>query len=260
MPELPEVEAYRRLAESVVGRTIVAVDAPDSWYLKGGLEPAAVEEALVGRTIDAARRRGKLLLLDTDDGPTLGLRFGMTGRLIVDGVPGVDRLVYASNAVRPAWDRFRLSFPARRSLVVRDPRRLGGVQLDPDESQLGPDALSLRLDELRTALDGSEAPLKARLLDQARIAGVGNLIADEALWRAGLDPARPAGSLTDAETRRLARVVRRTLQDLIQRGGSHTGDLMAARVPEGRCPRDGTPLIRRTVAGRTTWSCPQHQI
>ncbi len=258
MPELPEVEAYRRLADSVVGRAVVAVAAPDPWYLKG-VEPADVDAALVGRRIADVRRRGKLLLLDTRDGPTLGLRFGMTGRLVVDGVAGVERLLYSSDADRPEWERFRLSFPGRRMLAVRDPRRLGGVYLDPDESRLGPDALTLGLGELRRVLDGSLAPLKARLMDQSRVAGVGNLIADETLWRAELDPARPAGSLDEAEIRRLARVLRRTLGDLIARGGSHTGDLMAARVRGGRCPRDGAPLVRRTVGGRTTWSCPVHQ-
>jgi formamidopyrimidine-DNA glycosylase len=259
VPELPEVEAYRRLAESILGLRIVAVDAPDPWYLKGGLDGDDVDAALVGRKFDAARRRGKVLLLDVHGGPTLGLRFGMTGRLVVDGVPGVDRLLYSSDRDRPEWNRFRVSFPAGRSLVVRDPRRLGGVYLDADESRLGPDALSLTLPELRRALAASEAPLKARLLDQSHLAGVGNLIADEVLWRAGLDPARPAGSVTDAETRRLARVLRRTLDDLIAHGGSHTGDLMVARTPGGRCPKDGTPLVRRTVGGRTTWSCPKHQ-
>ncbi len=96
-------------------------------------------------------------------------------------------------------------------------------------------------------------------MDQSRIAGVGNLAADELLWRAGLDPARPAGALSDAELRRLHRHLRRTMSDLMERGGSHAGDLMAERRVGGVCPKDGTPLIRRTVGGRTTFSCPRHQ-
>jgi formamidopyrimidine-DNA glycosylase len=264
VPELPEIEAYRRLAERAVGREVVGVRAPDPWYLKRGADEAGLSAALVGRRVSDARRHGKLLLLDTvAPGPTLGLRFGMTGRLLVDGIPGVDVLLYSSSADLAAWDRFTLEFAARRGrsgvLVVRDPRRLGGVELDPDESRLGPDALTLRVGELRPALGASAAPLKARIMDQAKVAGMGNLVADEVLWRAGLDPVRPAGSLTDAEVRRLARVVRSTLDDLITRGGSHTGDLMPARRPGGRCPRDGAELVRRTVAGRTTWSCPRHQ-
>jgi formamidopyrimidine-DNA glycosylase len=265
VPELPEVEAYRRLADQAVGRQIVDVSTPDPWYLKRGLDGGTVRDALIGRSVTNARRIGKLLLLDTGPaGPTLGLRFGMTGRLVLDGVPGVDTLLYSSNAAEPAWDRFALQLRSGRRqppslLTVRDPRRLGGIELDPDESRLGPDALTVGTAALRAALSGSTAPLKARLLDQAHLAGVGNLIADEVLWRAGLDPARPAGGLTDPEIRRLARALRTTIDDLIARGGSHRGDLGPERAPGGRCPRDGYPLIRRTIGGRTTWSCPEHQ-
>ena len=234
------------------------VDAPDAWYLKAGLTAGALAAALDGRPLTAARRIGKLLLLDTD-GPTVGLRFGMTGRLLVDGVPGVDELQHASVREVPAWDRVVLGFAEGGELRVRDPRRLGGVSLEPDEGALGVDAAAVRPAELRRLLAGSAAPLKARLMDQARLAGVGNLIADEVLYRAALDPGRPAGSLGDAEVRRLHKHLRATIDDLLERGGSHLGDVIPARGPGGRCPRDGTPLLRRTVGGRTTWSCPRHQ-
>jgi formamidopyrimidine-DNA glycosylase len=260
VPELAEVEVYRRLAEAgAVGRRVVDVDAPDAWYLKRGLDAATLRAALVGRRVTAARRIGKLLLLDTD-GPTLGLRFGMSGRLVVDGVAAIDTLWYSTNVGDPRFDRFAIRLTRKGSLVMRDPRRLGGVELDPSEARLGPDALGVTTGMLRAALAGSATPLKARIMDQARIAGVGNLAADEMLWRAGLDPLRPADSLDDRESRRLATTMRRTLADLLARGGSHTGDLMEARAPGGRCPRDGTPLIRRTIGGRTTWSCPRHQV
>jgi formamidopyrimidine-DNA glycosylase len=259
LPELLEIEAYRRLARRALGRRIASVDAPDPWYLKRDLTPGAVTHALVGRTIAADRRIGKLLLLDTDGGPVLGLRFGMTGRLLVDGSPGVEHLEYSSMRDDSGWDRFALHFVDGGDLRMRDPRRLGGVELDPDESRLGRDALSIRPAELARALRGSRAPLKARLMDQARVAGLGNLLVDEILWRAGLDPARAAGSLADAEQRRLHRHLRATLDELLARGGSHTGHLQVARVPGGSCPRDGTPLLRRTVGGRTTYSCPRHQ-
>jgi len=259
VPELPEVEVYRRLAETLVGRRVARVLTPDAWYLKRGLTPRGAGAALRGRTIESVRRVGKVLLLDTD-GPVLGLRFGMSGRLIVDGVAGVDNLVYASNRELEAWDRFAVWFDDGGDLRMRDPRRLGGVELDPDEARFGPDALDVKPAQLSAALAGSTAPLKARLMDQARLAGVGNLVADEALWRAGLDPARPAGSLTPPELRRLHRHLRATLADHLERGGSHTGDLMAERRPGGVCPKDGTPLVRRTVGGRTTWSCPKHQV
>lgn len=259
MPELPEVEAYRRLAARIVGRRVADVEAPDPWFLKRGLTPEGVRDATLGRTVAAARRHGKLLLLETD-GPVLGLRFGMTGRLLVDGVAGVERLLYTSQREEPAWDRFVLRFEDGADLRMRDPRRLGGVELDPDVSNLGPDASSVGPAALGRALRAAAAPLKARLLDQSRIAGIGNLIADEVLWRAGLAPARPAGSLSDPEIRRLARHLRATLADLEARGGSHLGDLGPARRPGGACPRDATPLASATVGGRTTWWCPRHQV
>jgi formamidopyrimidine-DNA glycosylase len=96
-------------------------------------------------------------------------------------------------------------------------------------------------------------------MDQSRIAGLGNLLTDEVLWRAGLDPARDAGGLDDTERAMLARTIRHTVRVLGRRGGSHTGDLQASRARGGVCPRDGAELLRRTVGGRTTYSCPVHQ-
>jgi len=259
MPELVEVERYRESAEAALGRTITAVVSPDPWFLKTGTTAAALQAVLVGNRFGAARRIGKLLLLDVDGGPVVGLRFGMTGSLRVDGGDAVGQLLYSPTRTDPAWERWSVEFADGGRLVVHDPRRLGGVSLDPDISGLGPDAVSLGLAGLTAALDGSTAPLKARLLDQSRIAGVGNLIADEVLWRAGLSPLRPAGSLSPAELKRLHRHLGRTLTDLGDRGGSHLGDLMEERHPGGVCPRDGAPLSRSTVGGRTSWWCPAHQ-
>ena len=173
--------------------------------------------------------------------------------------PDFEPVAPAGLVPRPHYDRFVVRFQDGGDLRMRDPRRLGGVQLDPYEDRLGPDALTIGEASLRRALEGSTVALKARLLDQTRLAGVGNLVADEALWRAKLSPLRPAGSLTPAETRRLQRHLRATLDDLLARGGSHMGDLLPARRPGGMCPRDGTPLLRATVGGRTTWWCPAHQ-
>ena len=265
MPELPEVEGYRALAERcALGRLVATVEAPDAWYLKRGLVAEAAVAALEDRQLVAARRRGKLLLLDA--GPlggeadlVLGLHFGMTGRLIVDGRASVDRLLYAPAGDETRHDRFTLRFADGGWLAMRDARRLGAVELDPDEDRLGPDALSATLSDVRTALDGSAVALKARLMDQARLAGVGNLIADEVLWRAGLAPGRPSSSLTANELRRLHRHLTSGLADLIRRGGSHLGDLQPERRPGGVCPRDHTDLSRAVVGGRTTWWCPRHQ-
>ncbi len=259
MPELVEVELERRAVAAVAGRRVRRVRVADPWLLRRGVAADRLRRAVEGRTILAARRRGKLLLVDLDGGGVLGLRFGMTGRLVIDGRRAVDELQYASNRLDPAWDRLVLELDGPVTVRLNDPRRLGAVELDPDEGALGPDALTVTVAELASALAHSAAPLKARLLDQHRLAGVGNLIADETLWRAGLDPARPAGSLTPAEVRRLHRHLRATIGLLLDRGGSHLGDLHPHRVRGGACPTDGTPLVRRTVGGRTTFSCPRHQ-
>lgn len=259
MPELPEAEAYRRLAERAVGRRVAGVSTPDLWYLKGGTDRHALEDALVGARALQARRHGKRVLVDVDSGHVLGLQFGMTGTLELDGEAGVDDLRYAPSRRDPGWVRFAVRFEDGGVLAVHDPRRLGGVTLDPDLSRLGPDAAAVRPAVLARALAASDAPVKARLLDQSVLAGVGNLVADEVLWRAAVDPRRPAADLGPAGARRLHRHLVATLADLLARGGSHRGDLGPERRPGGRCPRDGTALARAVVGGRTTWWCPAHQ-
>jgi len=260
VPEGVEIELYRRATEAVVGRTISGVEANDDWFLKGGVTAREVTEAVVGQRIDTARRKGKLLVLDLSNGVRLGLRFGMTGRPIVDSVMAIDDLEYASNTYKPEWDRFELSFAEGGDLKIQDPRRLGGVELDPDEDALGVDAFGTTLGDLRRRVLVGEVALKARLLDQKRLAGVGNLIADEVLWRAGLDPARAAGGLIEAEEQKLHRHLRKVFGDFLANGGSHTGRLQPARVRGGHCPKDGSELLRREIGGRTTYSCPAHQV
>jgi len=268
VPEMLEVEYYRRLAEKALYRPVAAVAVPDPHVLRGQLRPAALRRVLVGRSLVAARRRGKLLLLDVDGGPTLGMRFGMTGDLVLDDQQAIGELLYAPVGFGRQWVRFGLRFADGGSLLLHDPRRFGRVELDPSEEQLGPDAATVTLGQLRVALAvrrslsgqaGGGPPLKARLLDQSHLAGLGNLLVDEILWRAGLSPRRPSGSLSDAELRRLHRHVRTTVARLLDRGGSHTGDLMAERRVGGHCPKDGTALTRATVGGRTTYWCPAHQ-
>jgi formamidopyrimidine-DNA glycosylase len=254
-----EVETFRQLAELALDRTVASVRSPDAWFLKGAATGPTLRRILVGHRFTAARRIGKLLLLDVDRGPTIGLRFGMTGSLAVDGNAGVDQMYYAPKQQNPAWDRWAVGFEDGGSLVVHDPRRLGGVLLDPDESRLGPDATTISPAQLAATLFGSRAPLKARLLDQSRVAGIGNLIADEVLWRSALSPLRPSESLDRNEIRRLHRQLGRVLADLTAGGGSHTGRLMDERHPGGRCPKDGTELTRSTVGGRTSFWCPVHQ-
>src|SRR5688500_17152987 len=104
MPEMIEVELYRQVADLAVGRTITRVEAPDAWYLKGDTTARQLRSSLPGHAVTGTRRVGKLLLIDTD-GPTLGLRFGMTGRLVVDGRAPIQRLEYSSDRDDPAWVR-----------------------------------------------------------------------------------------------------------------------------------------------------------
>lgn len=269
MPEILEVETARALLDArALDREIATVHAPDAWFLKRGLTPPAVRTALKGQSFTHARRRGKLILVDFGvpgsvperQGGVLGLHLGMSGRVLVDDEAAGDPLLYASNKADPAWHRFGVSFVDGGSMYLRDPRRLGAVELDPDEERLGPDAFDLTLAQLRAMTAKSRAPVKALIMDQSRIAGLGNLLCDEALWRAGIDPARTAHDLDDDEVNRLHRAIRDTLRILGKRGGSHTGDLTSARGPGLHCPRDGAPLQRRTVGGRTTYSCPVHQV
>lgn len=257
MPEGLEIELYRRAAEAALDREIARVDVPVAAFVRNG-SVAQVRDALVGARFVEARRRGKLLLLDTG-GTSVGLRFGMTGRLIVDDDAIIEQLEYSSGRNDEAWDRLIIEFADGGSLRVRDQRRLGSVELDPDEDELGVDLFEVSGADLTRILGSSSRPLKARLMDQAQIAGLGNLLTDEILWRASLAPERPADGLDPAERRRLLHHLRRTVRLLLERGGSHMGDLQDERHPDGRCPRDGAPLRRRTVGGRTTYACSEHQ-
>ncbi len=263
VPEILEVERYRALAEKALHRPVAKVWMVDARYGRGGTTPARLRSALAGRQFTAARRRGKLMLLDIGDGPTLGVRYGMTGGLVVDGQQALDRLRYGPGVFDEKWVRARVDFADGGMLQLHDPRRFGSLELAPDENRLGPDALTASLADVRHALAvapraGPVAPLKARLMDQERLAGVGNLLADEILWRAGFDPARRT-PLDEAELRVLHKALRSTLRQLDRRGGSHMGDLMEERGPGGRCPRDGAELLHAQVGGRTTYWCPQHQ-
>lgn len=172
----------------------------------------------------------------------------MAGRIVVD-----DR------RSERGWDRFTLRFEDGGSLALRDRRRLGRVVLDPDLSRLGPDLAEITRREFRERVGRGRAPLKARIMDQSTIAGVGNLLADEALWRARLSPLREAGALSEEELDALRRALRAATRRAISLGGVHTGDLIPHRGRGGHCPRCATPLERATVGGRTTWWCPAEQ-
>jgi formamidopyrimidine-DNA glycosylase len=157
---------------------------------------------------------------------------------------------------RSRWDRFALSFDDGSRLVLRDKRRLGRAVLNPDLGRLGPDAAEVSRAEFRRRVGAGRAPVKARMLDQHAIAGVGNLLCDEALWRARIRPDRRTGALSEADLDRLRRELRAAVRAAIRHGGVHTGAFAAARGREGSCPRDGHHLERATIGGRTTYWCP----
>jgi formamidopyrimidine-DNA glycosylase len=247
VPELPEAERARLQIEKVLGREIAAVDDRDT-YVSRPHAPGEIAAALIGRRLTAAHRRGKFLWAETDgDGPELGLHLGMAGRIVIDEPP-------------VGWDRFALEFADGTRMALRDKRRLGRAVIEPDFSHVGPDAAEVSRADFRKRIGRGNAPLKARLLDQKAISGVGNLLADEILWRARLSPRRLTGSLSEAELDLLRRELRAAVRSAIRRGGAHTGELIPQRERGGHCPRCGAELARATIGGRTTYWCPVEQV
>ena len=286
MPELPEVERARAAIEAAgLGRRIADVDDTDTYECRPHL-PGEIRRALLGRALTAAHRRGKTMWCDTSGvgrartpGPILGLHLGMAGRIVIsparvrglavgspeetavlETVEGGDPRPRRALPGETRWNRFTLFFADGGSLVLLDPRRLGRVRLDPRVDVLGPDALTITVKQFRAVMARGTAPVKARLLDQTAIAGVGNLLADEALWQARIDPRRPVRALTPDDVTRLHRTVRRAVAAAVRLGGAHTGDVISHRRRGGRCPRCGSELQHGTVGGRSTWWCPREQI
>ena len=277
MPELPEVERGRRLAEGVArDRTIAKVWCDDDDIVFAGVTPARVRRALKGAGVVAVKRRGKQLWFELDRAPHPLFHFGMTGAFLV---PGVAALTLASSPRRsddgwpPRFAKIRLTFDDGGELVMTNKRRLGRIRLredpegEPPISELGFDPL---LDlpapaRFRDLVGARTGILKGLLLDQSFAAGVGNWIADEVLYQAGLDPRRRAGSLSPREIetmrRKLGAVVRRAVKV----------DADKSRFPRSwlfhhRWGKDGNARTAKgerirfaTVAGRTTAWVPRAQ-
>jgi formamidopyrimidine-DNA glycosylase len=256
VPEGLEAEIWRRAATDLVGRRIERV-----WF-DGRVAPPDLADALAGCEVVDVRRVGKVVVVDTN-GPSLGLHFGMTGRVEVDGRAPIAQLEYASGADRPEWDRLRL-FTSGEDVVpalrMNDPRRLGRLSLDPDLNHLGRDVMSLVPGDLIAGIGRRRAAIKSMLLDQSVVAGLGNLCADEVLFWAGISPSRRGGDLTADDVDRLAAACRDRLPKMLAAGGSTMGELSpAVRSSLPPCPLDGGPLERATIGGRTTVWCSQHQ-
>jgi formamidopyrimidine-DNA glycosylase len=269
MPELPEVETVRRrLAPVLEGRRLERVEIDDPRVTRP-FDPQDVARELTGERVAQVDRRGKYLVLRFESGRALLIHLRMTGALLTGANPGPHR-------------RAILTLDDGSEVAYRDVRRFGTwLLLEPDEvdtyldARVGPEPLAAgyRARDLAAKLVARRAPVKAALLDQRTVAGVGNIYADEALWRSRLHPLTPASELQPEEFKALHRAVREALRRGLERQGSTLRDY---RLPNGEaggmqhefkvygrggepCERCGTPIDKIRVAGRGTWYCPSCQ-
>jgi len=287
VPELPEVETIRRQIEpEIVGRQIVAARILDERWTRP-LPPAPIAAWLVGREIVSVRRRGKYLLVGLDDSSTLVMHLRMTGNLLLaergeEGRRfGMDRLYPAPT--EPAYLKAELELDDGRMLQFTDPRRFGhasllaSAELDPYlDARIGVEPLG---DDLTAELIGRIAagravPLKSFLLDQKGIAGIGNIYADEALYRAELHPLSPAGSMRPEHWEALREGIVEALEEGLRNGGASIDDYRDSRGEQGsmqdeflvhtrageECLRCGGRINRIVVGGRSTYFCPACQV
>lgn len=271
MPELPEVETIRRqIAPAIEGRVLERIAISDARWCEP-LDPIELADALEGRSVDQVSRRGKYLIVEFADEIYLLMHLRMTGTLLVDPPE------------QPKYERVRLEFSPTRTIHFCDPRRFGTGQLalgqpaleDFFSERLGIEPLGDELtgSRLRALAAGRRAPIKAFLLDQRRIAGVGNIYADEALFRAGIHPLRPAGTLSASQCERLSQSVREALTAGLDAGGATIDDF---RHPDGvsgafqneflvhlrkgePCFICGRAIVKFVAAGRGTYVCEHCQ-
>jgi formamidopyrimidine-DNA glycosylase len=264
VPELPEVEAARsKLSSALRGRRFTSVEAAPDPVVMGTLRVRRLREALVGAHVVGVGRHGKHLWIETDRRPWLALHFGMTG----------DVQVLDEDDAGPRHARLTLHLDDGRRLVFSDARRFGRIRLqqdprgEPPISGLGPDPLAEAptVETLRKGLRRRNGPIKASLLDQSLFAGVGNWVADEVLYQAGIAPQRAASSLTDAELARLRRALLHVLRVAV---AANADDL---RFPRGwlfhhrwgrradATTSRGERIRHDTIGGRTTAWVPGRQ-
>ncbi len=273
MPELPEVETVRRqLAPVLTGRRFERVSILDSRLVRP-LEPLEVAAELEGETVESVDRRGKYLIVRFESGRALLIHLRMTGSL---------RHAPAGELVEDPHRRAVVRLDDGSDVAYRDVRRFGTwLLLEPGEldaylaSRLGAEPLerTFTVRALADKIRSRRAPIKAALLDQRTLAGMGNIYVDEALWRARVHPLRPAGDITEDELRPLARGIRDALRAGIARQGATLRDYATPNGGTGRmqhefkvygrggepCERCGTPIEKTRIAGRGTWFCPRCQ-
>ena len=274
MPELPEVERLRcTLLPHLVGHRFERVRIRRASVIEGPRTPRALLVGGTGSSITQIARRGKQMALLTHDSRVLVIHLGMTGQVLCR--PAADPGPENDPHVHIVW-----TTEIGTQVVFRDPRRFGGLwpltgpaALKRRWDALGPDAFTIAPEALAAGLAGSRRAVKAALLDQAVLAGVGNIYADEACFIAGVRPARKAHRLKHDEVARLAEAVRTVLGRAVAAGGStlrdyrnadgQAGDFVSQHAVYGRgnqpCVRCGTCLRQATLAQRTTVWCPQCQ-
>ena len=279
MPELPEVETVRRgLAPHLVGRRIVRVDQrrPDlRWPM-----PLDLVQVLTGAQVTGLRRRSKYILADLDRDAALLLHLGMSGRVRIEG-EGLGQF-HHDPAVLPRHDHLVLTTEDGTTITLNDARRFGAVDLvrsqdHPLLAALGPEPLDEDFTPARlaAALAGRRTPIKAALLDQRIVAGLGNIYVCEALFRAGIHPTRPAGRIGPDRVARLHAAIREVLWQAIEAGGSSLRDHRQTSGELGYFQhsfrvygREGQPCLREgcggtlkriVQGGRSTWYCPACQ-
>ena len=258
MPELPDVEHFRRVfRRHGAGRTVRSVRA-DRTIVRNAT-PQSLGRALARRRFVDPDRHGKWLVCWTD-GPALLLHFGMTGDLVWSG----------DDPERHRHDRLLIGFAGGGELRYRNMRKLGGVWLAHDVGELrgilgplGPDALVVTREEFLGLLERKRGGIKAALMDQTFLAGLGNILVDEVLWQARIHPRRRVESLGRRERAGLYRTMERILRESVERFDYVPRKRTWLSHVRGRagaaCPRCGTPLDRSVVAGRTTYTCPRCQ-
>ena len=285
MPELPEVETIRRQLEpQLVGTRIEALEVLDPRWTRP-VDPREVEAQVAGKRIEGLGRRGKYLLLELDGGLTLVMHLRMTGNLLLVDEGQVVAAVEAGD-VSPGEQRFlraRFLLEDGRELRFADARRFGeafllaGDQVEERfEGRVGIEPLSdaFTTEALEQLAAGRRVPLKSFLLNQSGVAGVGNIYADEALWRAELHPLSPAGSMRHEHAEALREGVVEALEAGLAEGGASIDDYRDSRGEPGtmqdefivhtregeECPRCGQTIRRIVVSGRSTYFCPGCQV
>ena len=269
MPELPEVETYRRfLDEILVGQTIVALEVKDAHVL--ATDEVTLRNALSGRRVTATRRLGKNCFLELDSGQVLALHFGMTG----------DVGAYRNEPDAPRFTRVALHLADGLRVAFIDPRKFGRIRLTESIAQyqkakkLGPDALDITAQQLQAALGSRKPLIKPLLLDQSITAGLGNWIVDEVLFQAKIHPERRACTLTEAEFKALHAAIQLVLTTAIRHEATyrhfpasfliHAREWDTSATPDTDnhiyCPiHPKTKIAKSYVGGRATYVCPKCQ-